>query len=237
LRLIKKHAEQAKHKCELINLDVPGDEDADAAVLIIRKFAKPHEAEKMRQDLVVCDWDVKFWDTRRKKVLNKRARSNLMFMHGMAQEPDYENGRGTIVDLDSLPSVCAAEQKFTGLVKTALKHGKSKTRWVPLVCEGNNYFDSGKCGIGFHGDTERTRVICLSLGTTNNYPMRWLAFRHGKVVGGPFDAKLNIGDLYIMSEQAVGNNWKKRTALSFRHAAGAPSYLKIKPNWVPKVKC
>jgi hypothetical protein len=166
-------------------------------------------------------------------VLNKRARSNLMFMHGADQEADYAEGKGTVVDLDTLQHVCQAETKFIGLVKTALKHGKSKTKWVPLVCEGNNYFDSGKCGIGFHGDTERTRVICLSLGTTNNYPMRWLAFRNNKVVAGPFDLKLNIGDLYIMSELAVGSNWKKRKELTFRHAAGAPAYLKIKPTWLP----
>lgn len=237
LQQIKKHSEQAKYKCELVELSGEDEkgagEDAVASVLVIRRFAKPHEAEKMRQELVVCDWDNKFWDTRRKKVLNKRARSNLMFLHGVQQEPDYAEGKGTIVDLDTLQHVCQAETKFAGLIRTALKHGKSKTKWVPLVCEGNNYFDSSKCGIGFHGDTERTRVICLSLGTTNNYPMRWLAFRNSKVVAGPFDLKLNVGDLYIMSELAVGSNWKKRKELSFRHAAGAPAYVKVKPNWLP----
>ena len=34
-----------------------------------------------------------------------------------------------------------------------------------LRCEGNNYYDikSGKCGIGWHGDKERSKVVGVRL--------------------------------------------------------------------------
>ena len=31
-----------------------------------------------------------------------------------------------------------------------------------LICEGNNYHTPKKTGIGWHGDTERTKVIAIS---------------------------------------------------------------------------
>ena len=39
---------------------------------------------------------------------------------------------------------------------------------------------------------------------------------------------VNGGDLYFMSEEAVGAEWKCRSKWIWRHAAGAPKYLKMK---------
>ena len=36
------------------------------------------------------------------------------------------------------------------------------------------------------------------------------------------------GDMYIMEEKAVGNDWKKSSIFTLRHAAGAEKYLKEK---------
>ena len=33
-----------------------------------------------------------------------------------------------------------------------------------LMAEGNYYFDTTKCGIGFHGDTERRKVVAVRTG-------------------------------------------------------------------------
>ena len=38
---------------------------------------------------------------------------------------------------------------------------------------------------------------------------------------------LNHGDIYIMSEKSVGNDWKRRKIPTLRHAAGFASVLKI----------
>jgi hypothetical protein len=100
------------------------------------------------------------------------------------------------------------------------------------VCEGNYYYDARKCGIGFHGDTERTRVICLSVGGGAEYPLRWQWFCRNKAVGSPVDVTVGSGDVYIMSEKAVGQDWKRSSLFTLRHAAGAPKYRAIQPKWI-----
>lgn len=37
-------------------------------------------------------------------------------------------------------------------------------RKLPLEAEGNKYYDVNKCGIGFHGDTERKKVTVATFG-------------------------------------------------------------------------
>ena len=38
---------------------------------------------------------------------------------------------------------------------------------------------------------------------------------------------LEPGDVYIMSETAVGTNWKRMTVLTLRHATGCDKFTKI----------
>ena len=37
-----------------------------------------------------------------------------------------------------------------------------------------------------------------------------------------------IGDVYVMTEKAVGSDWKKSTILTLRHSAGCKKYTTIK---------
>jgi len=217
LKNIKDHIlKEHDHEVEFVDLSRGENK---ACVLIIRNYVKNDKLLKLFQELDNCDWDTKYYDRRRKKVLNKRARYNLLFQHGIAQEPDYENGKGTIIDLDTLTNLCSVEEDLFKLLSDTLKEIKSETNWVPLICEGNNYYDLKKCYIGFHGDTERTRVICLSVGT-KDYPMQWQWYHKGQEVGEPFSITVNGGDVYIMSEKAVGQDWKKRNIPTLRHGAG-----------------
>jgi hypothetical protein len=39
---------------------------------------------------------------------------------------------------------------------------------------------------------------------------------------------LHSGDLYVMSEKAVGTDVKKKKIATLRHAAGASKYLELK---------
>ena len=201
-----------------------------AGVLVIRNLVEGELLKACGTDLNTLEWDSKYWDRRRQKVLNKRARTNLMFQHGVSQTPSYEEGKGRIVDLDTLKAVATAEKLIFSLVQKGLKKGGGSTKWVPLVCEGNNYYDLKKTGIGFHGDSERTRVACLSVGG-HEYPMRWQWFLRSKVIGPTFDVQLNSGDVYVMSEKAVGQNWKCRSIPTLRHAAGCAKYTKIQDKW------
>ena len=102
-----------------------------------------------------------------------------------------------------------------------------KNKVSNLICEGNFYYDYKKCGIGLHGDKERRKVICLSIGGYD-YPMRWWWFYKNKPISKPFDIKINSGDLYIMSEKAVGYDWRKSSRPTLRHAAGIDKYISPK---------
>ena len=88
-----------------------------------------------------------------------------------------------------------------------------------LIAEGNRYFDLKQCGISYHGDGERRKVVCMSLGA-DEYPMKWVWFHRNKPISKPFEIKLNSGDVYIMSEKAVGTDWKHSSIPTMRHAAG-----------------
>ena len=123
----------------------------------------------------------------------------------------------TIISFNSLPHLSIIREQLSTILGE-----KSKN----LNAEGNKYFHN-KSGIGFHGDAERTRVICLSLGA-DNYPIRWIWYYKNKSVGDYYEIKLNSGDVYIMSEKAVGQEWKKSSIYTLRHAAGSDKYINIK---------
>ena len=80
------------------------------------------------------------------------------------------------------------------------------------------YYDISKCGIGFHGDSERKKVIAGSLGASR--PIHWQWYFNSKPIGKRIKFMLNDGDMYIMSEKTSGWDWKKRSILTLRHAAG-----------------
>jgi hypothetical protein len=69
-------------------------------------------------------------------------------------------------------------------------------------------------------------VICLSLGA-DNYEMMWVWFHKNKPISEPFKIQLNSGDVYIMSEEAVGTEWKKSSIPTMRHAAGCKKYTNL----------
>jgi hypothetical protein len=56
------------------------------------------------------------------------------------------------------------------------------------------------------------------------FGMFWNCLMRGKA----FETIINGGDLYFMSEEAVGAKWKSKSKWVWRHAAGAKKYLKMK---------
>ncbi len=89
------------------------------------------------------------------RVVNKHARHNLCFGEE-AQDADYQSGKGTIIPFSILEKVRNTLNNVVG--KKAEK--------------GNYYYDVTKCGIGFHGDTERRLVIGIRVGTT--FPLHYV---------------------------------------------------------------
>jgi len=89
----------------------------------------------------------------------------------------------------------------------------------------NNVPVPSNCGIGFHEDGERKIVVAVRLGV--KIPLHYQWYYKGNPVGERCKLDLGHGDMYFMSEKAVGNDWKRRIIPTIRHAAGAESYLKI----------
>lgn len=149
------------------------------------------------------------------RVVNKHARWNLCF-DDEGKEPDYASGRGRVVAWHDVPLLHHMVQQFP----TAFG-----SKAIGLKGEGNYYYDIQKCGIGFHGDSERRKVIALRLGASMTLYYQW--FFQGKPVGPRLAVPLHDGDMYVMSEKAVGTDWKKKTIYTLRHATGADKFSSL----------
>jgi len=166
------------------------------------------------EELINLDYDTKAFMYGR--VVNKSARYNLCFSDHN-QEPSYEEKKGRIVsynDLDYLPIIRHTIPEIIG------------DGGYNLQAEANYYYDTRTTGIGFHGDSERKKVIALRLG--NTIPLYYQWFYKSEPVG-PKIILNNIkhGSMYIMSEKATGFDWKKKNIYTLRHAAGSDKYAKI----------
>lgn len=188
----------------------------EAYILIARQAAnhlvQPYTSNDLFLEQSSLDWDMKAKMYGR--VVNKKARYNLCYAN-YDQEPNYEIGQGRVINFNSVPLLNQIKNKLP------LYLGEKANN---LIAEGNYYYDINKCGIGYHGDAERRKVIALRLGASMPLYYQW--YYQSKPVGVRMDFMINDGDLYVMSEKAVGHDWKKRNTYTLRHAAGAESFVK-----------
>lgn len=56
-----------------------------------------------------------------------------------------------------------------------------------------------------------------------NFPLYYQWFHQGEKVGPLFETILSNGDIYFMSDKAVGHDWKRPSIYTLRHAAGPKS--------------
>ena len=99
------------------------------------------------------------WDKKAKiygRVVNKQARWNLCY-DDKPSEPDYEIGKGRVIALNDVPKLNSLREKIKEYFGPKAQD---------LKVEGN-YYDVRKCGIGFHGDSERRKVIGDRLGNAD----------------------------------------------------------------------
>lgn len=164
------------------------------------------------------------------RVVDKKARHNLCFDE-KDQDPDYENGKGRIISFKNVPLLSEIRKKLKDVIPSAKN----------LIVEGNYYYDLKKCYIGFHGDAERRKVVGIRLGASFNFHYQWYGVPEydenetekakaknsnarrryvKKMIGKRLEITLNHGDLYIMSEKAVGTDWMSKKDTTLRHAAG-----------------
>ena len=194
---------------ELYDLSME-DQTPPAGILVIRS-AIPN-ADEVYQELLNLNWDSKA--KMRGKVVNKHARYNLCFGEER-QESDFEHGKGTVVAWKGVLELCSARNHALKLART------EKLGYKATAAEGNYY---KTCGIGYHGDSERTTIIGIRFGASIPLCYRW--YLQSNIISSTFAIILNHGDMYIMSEKAVGKDWKKRSIPTLRHAAGSDKYIK-----------
>lgn len=202
--------------CQLINLNnyLPSPLTASpATLLIVRQGVSGLIHGDLLAELANLPVDTKAF--MRGEVKNKIARYNLTF-GDLSQEPDYPNKRGRIIRYDSVPLLNTLRHNLAYYLGDQANN---------LVAEGNYYYDPSKCGIGFHGDAERKKVVALRLGRSMPLHFQW--FHQGSPVGTRVELMLDHQDLYVMSEYTTGYNWMTRKVPTLRHAAGANKYLTI----------
>jgi hypothetical protein len=204
---------------ELIHLNTGIPELPPAAVLILRGGVdilledSGYKAEDLFAEQAALDVDKKAFMYGR--VVNKSARWNLCF-DDVSREPKYEEGRGRIIGFDKV----SITRKLYENLGRLFGH-----KALGLKGEGNYYYDLRKCGIGFHGDSERRKVIGVRLGAP--IPLHYQWFKEGAPIGERIIVPLNGGDVYVMSEKAVGTDWKSKKIPTLRHATGASKYTTI----------
>lgn len=183
-----------------------------AAVLVIRAAIAEAEHRALFEEQAALEHDKKSFMYGR--VVNKKARWNLCF-DSAGSEPDYASGKGRVVAMSSVPRLATI---VTGWGEAF----GPKANATGLKGEGNYYYDLTKCGIGWHGDTERRKVIALRLGAPE-LPIHYQWYNKSAPQGPVISIPLRGGDMYIMSEKAVGADWKHSAAWTLRHATGVHS--------------
>jgi hypothetical protein len=228
LREARAHFEEMGCVTEYYRLDKPQRDEIKgehgvnldrAAVLVVRKGVNAllegkGDADTLFAEQLGLQWDSKAFMYGR--VVNKHARHNLCY-GDEEQKADYEAGKGTVVAWDDITLTKLLKEKLE-----ALAHKRADK----LQGEGNLYYDARKCGIGFHGDTERRIVIAARLGAT--IPLHYQWFYRGEPVGERIQFDVHHGDIYFMSDKATGHDWKRKVIPTLRHAAGCAKFTTIK---------
>jgi len=202
--------------CEIHHLNqlYDGEPTENAYVLVARKglnlLIDDGSADDFYREQTPLEKDTKA--LMRGRVVNKKARYNLCFAD-KGQEPDYENGKGRIIPFGDVPILNGVRNKLAEILKES------------LMAEGNYYYDVNKCYISYHGDGERKRVVGIRTG--RDWPLHYQWFLRSEPVGKRLELVLGHGDVYIMSQKAVGTDWLKKVIPTLRHAAGYASVLKL----------
>jgi len=208
----KKYFDTKGAKCDLHDLKLLLDDDIkksvdDAYVLIIKNGVKYLDVDptKLYKEQNELDKDTKAW--MKGRVVNKKARYNLCFSD-FSQDPDYENKKGTVYNFADLP--------MTHAIRNGLSNIINNNKIKNLQCEGNYYYDLESTYIGFHGDAERRIVVAVRLGAS--FPLYYRWYHKNETLGKLFKTILDHGDIYLMSDKAVGNDWKMSSKYTLRHA-------------------
>lgn len=226
LKMAEKLINSKSNIAEYYNLnellvDTPYNTEEDAGLLVIRNGLEYLDisANDLFNEVSVLKVDKK-QPGKGGIIVNSNARFNLCFAD-FSQEPDYEAKKYKVINFTDVK----LSNQLRNTLPTLFNKDNNFPKAQGLNAEGNYYYDINKCGIGWHGDAERRKVIGVRLGKTIPLAYKW--FTKNTFVGKDFKIDLNDGDVYIMSEKTVGTDWKSSSKLTLRHAAGCKTYLNL----------
>jgi len=217
---IKKKFEDKGYKTEYIRLNdllETKEEVEEAGIVVVRNGLNMLLDEIENADDMFFEEQEKLEKDKkafmRGRVVNKNARYNLCFSD-FSQESDFESGKGTIVNFKDVSLLQKARENIKNIF------GEKCNK---LIAEGNYYYNPDKCGIGYHGDSERKIIVGIRVGKDMPLHFRW--YHRFKIVSPTKKIMLGHGDIYFSSEKAVGFDWKKSSKYTLRHAAGCKKFL------------
>ena len=126
-----------------------------------------------------------------------------------AQTAQLDKGEGTIYAFHDLPAINKLRQMLFEMFGERAR---------AIVAEVNHYYNTKTTYIGYHGDAERKIVICFRFGA--EFPMMFQWYLRFSPIGETLCLMLRDGDMYAMSANAVGSNWKSSSFPTVRNAAG-----------------
>jgi hypothetical protein len=204
----------------LIPLQELCEHGEEAYVLVLRDGVNkltgdPQAADKMLAELGKLEMDTQKYGYG--TVRDSHARHNICFgPHAIAAK--LEKRQGTVI---AFGDKVAMVTKMRAIATEAVQ---SK---ADLFCEVNHYYDVSKCGIGWHGDKERRIVFGVRVGDApQGMPLRFQWYNWWEPHGDQACLRLFHGDVYIMSEKAVGTDSGCPSKWTLRHCAGEDSYSK-----------
>ncbi len=202
------------------NLDVEvKSKIEDAVVLIFRNGVQNVlnlDPDELYKEQAKLEYDSKMYAYG--KIMNKKARYNLCFAD-FSQTSDFANKKGTVINFED------ERIKLTKKLRNAISE-KIGGKCTNIFAEANRYYDLRTTYIGYHGDTERKLVLCVRLGAM--FPIYFQWYHKNEEVGEPLKIDVKGGDIYIMSEKAVGTDWKCSSKYTLRHAAALNEKLIFK---------
>lgn len=168
----------------------------------------------LMQEQKNLNWDTtavsrKHRTTKTEGIVTKSNNWSLCF----ADEPKVQNlkaNEGTVVAFNDVPCTNHVRNKLVELMGSTVKD---------IVGEGRFYFDLYKCNTKHHGEINKKILICARFGA--QFPLHFQWFVKWKAVGSPAKFMLNPGDMYILTNKAIGNDWRKATILTLRHGFAA----------------
>lgn len=212
LQKVQKEFEKKGFTCELIDLNIvlpPAHVIVDtpkARVLIIRQgvrdFGTGSDADGILQKLKTLPWDDRVWF--KHKPVKNPMRHHLRF-----GEVEYNSDEGHVVALKSIPDIVRIRQTLNEMYSY---------RGVEFDVEGDRFYNPETCGREPWGDQDRRFVVGVQLGAMMKMAFTW--YYHESPFSQPVVIELQHGDIFMLSDKAVGHDVNRKAIATLRRTCG-----------------